>query len=352
LVAEFNAADTEYKIKLVNYDDELKFTTDITVGNIPDIIVVDALNFNAYVSKGIFEDLNPFITKSQVNLVPSIKKALETDGKLYRITSAFGVMTMLGSSDYVGSGQGWTFDEMYSIYTGFPEGTKLFPVTWSKEEILTMLVYQNLNEYIDRNQGTAAFNSENFKSMLEFVNTFPDTNSIVSDELTLLTSGKQLVAHHTFTNFDGLVYYDNALDGKVVFKGFPGTGTSAGVLYPLSFSAAVTSGSTNKEGAWKFLQFALTNYDSSGFSTKLEKYEQQVADAMFPSSDETPALTDLQYARFKALLDNVDTLYLSDPVITNIIDEEISPYFAGQKSIDAVCDIIQSRVQIYVSEQR
>ena len=34
----------------------------------------------------------------------------------------------------------------------------------------------------------------------------------------------------------------------------------------------------------------------------------------------------------------------------NIITEETAPYFAGQKSVDEVADIIQSRVRIYINE--
>ena len=36
--------------------------------------------------------------------------------------------------------------------------------------------------------------------------------------------------------------------------------------------------------------------------------------------------------------------------IYSIISEEAAPYFAGQKSAEEVAKIIQSRIQIYVSE--
>ena len=38
--------------------------------------------------------------------------------------------------------------------------------------------------------------------------------------------------------------------------------------------------------------------------------------------------------------------------INNIISEEAAPFFEGQKSVDEVARIIQSRVQLYVDENR
>ena len=41
-----------------------------------------------------------------------------------------------------------------------------------------------------------------------------------------------------------------------------------------------------------------------------------------------------------------------DEQILMIIKEEAAAYFAGQKSVDAVAGVIQSRVQLYVNENR
>ncbi|MCD8326753.1 MAG: hypothetical protein LUC90_08790 [Lachnospiraceae bacterium] len=38
--------------------------------------------------------------------------------------------------------------------------------------------------------------------------------------------------------------------------------------------------------------------------------------------------------------------------VTNIIFEEADAYFSGQKTVDDVCEIIQSRMSIYISENQ
>lgn len=45
------------------------------------------------------------------------------------------------------------------------------------------------------------------------------------------------------------------------------------------------------------------------------------------------------------------TAYYNEEIL-NIITEEAEPFFAGQKSVQEVVDIIQSRAQIYVNENR
>ncbi|MDE6203707.1 MAG: hypothetical protein K2G19_09565, partial [Lachnospiraceae bacterium] len=45
-------------------------------------------------------------------------------------------------------------------------------------------------------------------------------------------------------------------------------------------------------------------------------------------------------------------IYRRDETLLNIINEEAAPYFSGAKSAKDVAGIIQSRVQIYVNENR
>lgn len=53
----------------------------------------------------------------------------------------------------------------------------------------------------------------------------------------------------------------------------------------------------------------------------------------------------------RALVNNVSDKFQYHTKIQTIIDEEVSAYFKGQKNIEDVCAIIQSRVQLYLDEQ-
>ena len=54
----------------------------------------------------------------------------------------------------------------------------------------------------------------------------------------------------------------------------------------------------------------------------------------------------------KELITATDNALQLDQNIQNIITEEAGGYFQGQKTAQEVADIIQSRIQIYVNENR
>ena len=56
--------------------------------------------------------------------------------------------------------------------------------------------------------------------------------------------------------------------------------------------------------------------------------------------------------KVKELMNVAVPAFSSDNQISNIIVEEVEAYFQGQKTVDDVAGIIQSRVQIYVNENR
>ena len=52
----------------------------------------------------------------------------------------------------------------------------------------------------------------------------------------------------------------------------------------------------------------------------------------------------------RALVEKADTVAYTNQALVNIIEEEVSAYFADQKTADEVADIIQSRVSVYLKE--
>ncbi|MBQ3517447.1 MAG: hypothetical protein IJA29_09515, partial [Lachnospiraceae bacterium] len=65
---------------------------------------------------------------------------------------------------------------------------------------------------------------------------------------------------------------------------------------------------------------------------------------------EIESATDEDVEGFLAILEKADELQYQDTAIMAIIEEEVKPYFEGQKSVDEVADIIQSRIDIYLKE--
>jgi len=64
------------------------------------------------------------------------------------------------------------------------------------------------------------------------------------------------------------------------------------------------------------------------------------------------AMTKTEYDEFVSFLNTISRTIEYDETIQKIINEELEPFFAGQKTAQMVCDIIQGRASIYVNEQR
>ena len=63
-------------------------------------------------------------------------------------------------------------------------------------------------------------------------------------------------------------------------------------------------------------------------------------------------MTEEAIARVDALLESLTQCYQYDEAMMNIIIEEASAFFSGQKTAEEVAGLIQSRVSIYVAESR
>ncbi len=139
----------------------------------------------------------------------------------------------------------------------------------------------------------------------------------------------------------------------------------------------MSSKSKNKDGVWQFLRYFLTEEyqekDNYGWPLSLKQAELMAQKAQKKPTyedengnqveyDETyningvdiviEPMTQEEVEEVLGFMQSVDQLYTNNQALIDIISEEAAPYFAGQKNVKEVVDIIQNRVQIYVSENR
>ena len=282
-VAVFNTYSKEYRVVIEKYESLELLNLQIIAGNVPDFINIDyIIPFKNFAAKGLFEDLNPYFENDpEVALVPVIHRIMSDGDELFRISPGFMVMSLIGIPDYVGEEQGWTFEEMKQYLADVPEGATVLPITWHEEAALTFLLYQNINEFIDWESGTAFFDTPDFKELLEFTNTMSSDTSQSIEQISLLLEGKQLIVHTTQQILEHFVYTDFELEGKAVYKGFPGKSKNSGILYPHTYTLAMTSVCENKDGAWSFIRSSLLLESSEYFiPTVQSKFDLAVEKAM------------------------------------------------------------------------
>lgn len=399
-VVKFNKENENYRISLQDYSSlysteedysagVTRLNTDIVSGKVPDIIILDSrMPIDSYVSKGMFEDLKPYIENdSEMSLddfMPNVIEAYSVDGKLYRLVPNYTIQTVVAKSADVGTERGWTVQEAMDIWASKPEGTE-FISHMTRDNMLWYCMSMSSTQFIDWDTGTCHFNSEEFIKMLEFVAMFPEeiNESAFDDEYwinydSMWREGKVLASITTVGDFRNYNYVKKGTFGEdITMIGFPSADADGSAIMA-NKEFAMSSKSKYKDGVWEFLRtFLLDEYQSNdnnwGFPLSIEHLDQMAEEAMKRPSyqdengnlieyDDTyymngmevviEPMTAEEVEEFKQQLYSFKQIYNTDESLLNIIKEESAAYFSGQKQAKDVADVIQSRVQIYVNETR
>ena len=398
---KFNKGSDRYHISIKEYVDHdnwsnnswadalTNLNNDITSKHCPDIIDLSGLNVEQLAAKGVFEDLSPYLESSGLSrdsFVPSVLAAYTYKDSLVSIPASFGLQTVVGKGSEVGHEAGWTMDDMIAYADKHP-GAQLFNYT-DKASILEMCMMFNESAFIDWSAGECKFDTPEFKSLLEFVNRFPDEFQYEdggASTPTKIQNGEILLDMMGIYDFDQIQMYIEMFSGDMVCIGYPTTDGGSGTALAAREAYAITSKSKMKDGAWEFIESYLSQAGensrySFGFPNNKEKLAAMAQEAvgienpadgedLEGGSGQTVAIAAIggvsymdgwSYTYRDATQEEVDIVmqlietarpaYSSSDEILNIINEEAAAFYEGQKSVDDVANIIQSRISIYVNE--
>ena len=388
-VIQFYQTNEKYRIEVKEYatDDweagRTQLNNEIVSGAGPDIIDLSNGNAEMYIAKGILEDLNPYIDGDadikRENYVEKAFNAYERDGKLYGIVPGFSVSTVIAKVSDVGEKQGWTIDEVIALMDSKPEGTELFGYE-TKDYILNYCCAASLENFVDWETGECKFDDGYFEKVLEFANRFPKESNWSEDDDSIPTkiqNGKMLCQMLSIANMEEYQMYGLMYGEPITFIGYPSNG-GTGSYINVSSALGINSKAKAKEGAWEFIRtFILEDYQNGSEHWSLPvlrsaldaRFEEAMKQEYYEENGEQVkqakttwgyddweatiyAATQEEVDAVKALIDSVDGVMGSNDEIRNIISEEAAAFFEGQKSAKDVADVIQSRVKIYVNENR
>ena len=415
MVIDFNRKNPEYRIEVTDYSEYAdpnadanandagltKLNTEILSGNVPDILCLNGLNYRQLASKGILEDLYPYLDNDSElkrdDFFPNVLKALEVDGKLCSTVSGFYINSAIGAADVVGDEPGWTYDEFNAALASMPEGCTAFDQYVTRDGILSTCLALDMADFVDWNSGKVSFDNEEFIKLLRFADSFPtefdwenfDWSKEESTE-TRLAQGKQMLVQTSAYRIDDIFYnnYTQFLGGRITYIGYP---TAHGTGNMISFSDsgyAMSSKTPYKDACWQFLRGFLTKdyQENNVFSlpSRLDVFDaeaeeaatvqyQKNADGQFllddngekipvvrstiwnkdtQKTEEIYALTEEQVQQIRELILTTTKVADYDQAILDIVKEQAAPFFAGQKTAEEVARLVQSKANIYVNEQR
>ncbi len=386
---DFNKKNDQYQVELKDYsseeDPETKMNADIIAGNVPDIICLNGVSVDQYAEKGILEDLSTFYEKDQDiskdDLIPSVEKAMEIDGKLYFVSPSFTISTLIASAKDVGTESGWTMDDLKKLLKEKSDARPFY--SENKNDTLYSFITSNINDFVDWSTGECSFDSQDFKDILEISNQGKNEEMDYSEdspsEPSLVKSGKVLFTSGFGVDMESVELYEKMYNGDITFIGYPNKDKN-GSYFSFDMPMGIYSKSKVKDAAWEFIKMFMsldfqgdqstiysnpTRQDAFDMlvkrKTATKKYTDELGNEVEPLQSgygwddlniDIGPLSDEQAQKYIDLVNSTTKTSDYNTEITNIITEEAKAYFAGQKSLDETADIIQNRVKTYVNENR
>lgn len=400
---KFNRSSDKYHLSIREYVDYNNYTetswsdaltnvnNDLISGNGPDIMCLDNLNYSRLASKGVFEDLTPYLEKSTTlareDYLESILDAYTIGGRLIAIPGTFEMATIAGHASQLGTEPGWTLTELVAYANAHPEA-EVFD-SMMQEYAMQLCMMYNENSFINWEEGTCSFDTEEFKALLEFVASFPadyEWEEGRDSEPTRIQKGEVLLSYVNLYDFDELQLYEEMFGGDMVCIGFPSADGNSGCAFSAGSCFAITNSTGDSEGAWEFIESYLNeqakNGTSWGFPTNKKALAEMAEEAVrvdylldengqqILNEDGEPIVLGggsgvgyedgWEYTYRKPTQEEVDTVlalmetakpasYGSEDIL-KIINEEAGVFYSGQKTVDDTVKVIQSRIQMYVSE--
>ena len=393
-----------------------KLTTEIISGSVPDIFLTSNLPIDKYAAKGVIADLNTFMDGgnglSRDYFVPQVMSALEKDGKLYELPTSFSVQTAYALSSIASQYDTWNVAAVQDAMTQLQEGATVFSDGWTKNTALSNCLSRNLSAFVDWTTGKCEFDSEAFQQLLAFCNSFPAETSdgdgaiayassadiAVDDAMwesdaTRITNGKQLMSTTGMYSFDSYIWNVYAIRDKITFTGYP-TEDGSGSSFELQMPMAISSVTKYPDAAWDFVCSIIKKMNTIdennyyyGFPISQAAFDAEMTDIMteqyqldengeqvdwdgdgepdkaIRGSYETMengetvykdvyALTQEDIDQILGVINSTRSVYDYDQEILDIITDEVAAYFVGDKDVQTTASMIQSRVNLYVQEQR
>ena len=347
------------------------------------------------------------------DLVEAVLRCNTIDGVLTCIPDSFALEVLVGKPQLLGSAPGWTIEE-YTDCIRENRGLEIMgsnrfsnSSNQSGHSIVELPMHGDIVHWADFRQGEARFDQEDFRELLELAGDYKVTQPAVDLwDLGELQEGRMLTYVTALYDMKDYLLMNAALQQDIVYKGYPtGSGSPAYSLAGRN-GYAINAASQVSDGAWALIEFIMTysfsdkrsytiqdpitgssnsiiqaeyfsvfesqlafqmsqsmvkvyqkdqNYDvvcdEEGQPVEVSKYEQYdlsghvVVESLAARAEDVENLRRLIDAASSPSSVTGDTLF-------QIVYEEIDIYLSGQRSARETVDIIQSRVQLFLDENK
>lgn len=391
---------------------EEQLALEITAGLFrPDIVLgsTDSLVLEQIVKNNLYTDLVPYLeTDDTVNfdtLYGCIPRTFD-DGKggMWAIAPEFTLRTLIGHSGVLGEYAGqtsWTLDEMLDFFESLPDDVEKFPELLRDSGVYFLdeyaLLAQGYGYFIDMESGTCSFESDTFLRYLEFLTTLPAAaqewkqrseyaSLDKSEQFLARMSGKVALKLVSLSMPDSYWNLQTAFGTKDYTLVGRATTTDSGAGITSDNVFTITNFTKSPDTCWELLKYFFTERQpalmaESGFlAMKPLMAEEMIPSEEYirvhyttgvthsveqdpdnPLTEETldkPGIilsfTDDDRRNLEEFLDRSGNPLIHEipDAVRHIVRDEMSAYFGGLGTAEDCAKKIQSRVSIWLSENK
>ncbi len=356
LITSFNSISDKYYVELVEYvngydrsDAMQKLLVEIGAGGGPDIIYGDLIDVTqSMLDEGVFVDMSEYMTYYGITsekYFPGYADYIY-EGGIYALCPSIDVVSVAVKSDVIDSND-ITIDEYLDALLEYEEKAAFIYAGQDGGSVLDYFLCgsEDLWGIIDWENGTCDFSSELFDKMLKVSKRYADDG----------INGYEPIMSYLYT-LTGIYESRESteLQGNIVIDYFFDDGNHP--VYHDGHDVMINSNSDNIDGAWAFLSYVMSkngqNYVGNPVNREVFLDEAQYIIGMIEEGVTNMILDDELVEELVCIYNDARYLPKKTDVIREIIYEETEQYFTNDKSIEEVKVIIQSRVQLYLNENK
>lgn len=383
-IMEFNKQNENYQVSYdplgLATDEEFAMfvNTRMISDNCPDLLLVNYFLYETYAEAGVLEDLQPYMEQS---LLISTQDYLDNAIAPYKKGDAiYGFPKTLDVQGWVGKKsqveelyQNMTIDSFLSFLEKHPSAR--FEYDGGYSGLLRTCLKFGMGEYVDFEKGVCSFDGQKFRELMERIKATQNIHAVPRGQWNSVKESDAILFMETHLIDFLTLEKDTAEYGEeLIFLGYPSEdGSLVGEAWPEG-SLAIAANSKEKEGAWEFLKYYILNYHSPyGMPAEKYRFEEQWKSIQTPKYEadasgqkvEAPisyffyqnqmepiyALSEERANHIYEAVKSARPFTAEEKTILNIVYEESSGYFYGQKTLKETVDVIQNRCQLFLDER-
>ena len=350
-------------------DYQTYLNTKIMTGKAEDIIFNSFLPVTKYTEMGVFEDLSRYIALTpELNdenyFMNVLEAAKEKNGKIYLLpymakfdVISFSDVLLAEQPELEQEIESASFSDRMTIANQLIQNTdkrNAFLIQMNELSYANYLVEDVFSDFVNIEDKKVNIKSESYINLLNQIKELSDSNAFGSDRM----------------DFYNTEYYFAATCDYDVQAAFYELDTSAGVSYGMPIAdkdgnvainangcLALNSASGNKDLAWEFMKYLLSDevqslpslhglaVNKTGFGAVAERYYS------FYSEGSQTAVDKEEYVELlESWMEQINDCDTVDSVIWTLIEEENSKFFDGKQSAEDTAAILQRKLEQYFNE--